>query len=217
MASCVAIGLAILIMVPAIAATKSVSIQNFAFTPSSLSVHIGDTVKWTNNEGGTTHTVTADGRSFDSGNLSPGQSYSFMFTHTGTFGYHCNIHPYMTGSVSVTSATPSTSPTPTKTTKSQPSPTPTRPRSTSATATAKPTVVPVSPTPTSSAKPSPRASITKAPAGSVVPSASSSRIEAAATGSTKEGGGVIAVWIGLIAVAVVGGGAFAIRARRTRM
>jgi len=51
----------------------------------------------------TTHTVTADGGLFNSGNLSTGQSFSFTFVSRGTFTYHCRIHPSMTGTVSVTS------------------------------------------------------------------------------------------------------------------
>ena len=79
----------------------SVSIVNFAFTPSSLSVRVGTRVTFTNRDG-TTHTVTANGGLFNSGNLPPGQTYSFTFMGRGSFAYHCQIHPMMTGTISVT-------------------------------------------------------------------------------------------------------------------
>lgn len=77
----------------------AVSIVNFAFTPSSLRVRLGTRVTFTNR--GVTHTVTADGGLFDSGDLAPGQSYQFTFTRAGSFAYHCQIHPSMRGTVSV--------------------------------------------------------------------------------------------------------------------
>jgi plastocyanin len=194
----------------ALAATKSESIMGYAFNPSTLSVHVGDTVVWTDNEpfGTPYHTVTADGGAFGSGQLTTGQKFSFTFTKAGNFPYHCTHHTYMTGKITVIGAT--TSPTPTPTHTPTPTPTHTKPKST-ATATAKPTVVPVSPTPTSSVKPSPRASKTsRAPA----PSSTPSRVVAAASSSSSQTG----VTIGLIAgalVILVGGGLLVIRKRRT--
>jgi len=80
--------------------TKSVSIQNLAFSPANLIIAPGITITWTNNDS-TTHTVTADDGSFDSGTLSPGQSYSHTFTSTGSTSYHCNIHPMMKATIAV--------------------------------------------------------------------------------------------------------------------
>lgn len=51
-------------------ASASVSIQNFAFSPGTIQVTAGTTVTWTNNDQ-TTHTVTADDGSFDSGDVAP--------------------------------------------------------------------------------------------------------------------------------------------------
>jgi plastocyanin len=82
----------------------SVSIVNFAFEPASVEVPVGGTVTWTNN-GGAPHTVTADDGAFDSGELAPGASFSQTFDAAGTFAYHCNIHPQMTGTVNVVAAT----------------------------------------------------------------------------------------------------------------
>ena len=76
----------------------AVAIKNFAFSPSSLTVNVGDKVTFTNNDS-TTHTVTGDG--FSSGDIAPGASFTNTFTKAGTFAYHCSIHPTMTGSITV--------------------------------------------------------------------------------------------------------------------
>lgn len=78
----------------------NVSIANMAFSVTTLKIGAGVTVKWTNNDG-TTHTVTADDGSFDSGNIAPGASFTKQFNTKGTFAYHCSIHPMMTASVVV--------------------------------------------------------------------------------------------------------------------
>jgi plastocyanin len=85
-------------------ASDSVSIKNFAFSPANITVKVGDTVTWTNNDT-VAHTVTADSGSSDapdSGNIAPGTTYSFKFTKAATYIYHCAIHPNMQGSVTVT-------------------------------------------------------------------------------------------------------------------
>lgn len=82
--------------------TNVVSIYNMVFDAKSITVKVGTTVKWTNNDG-VTHTVTSnDGTSFDSGNIGAGGSFSYTFTHVGTFDYHCTLHSAMTGTVVVT-------------------------------------------------------------------------------------------------------------------
>jgi plastocyanin len=79
----------------------AVNIVDFAFQPGAVEVPVGATVTWTNS-GGAPHTVTADGGAFNSGTLQPGASFSQTFSAAGTFAYHCEIHPQMTGSVTVT-------------------------------------------------------------------------------------------------------------------
>ncbi len=79
----------------------AVTLAGFAFSPSSLTVKAGTTVTWTNHDG-VTHTVTADGGSFDSGHLASGATFSRTFATAGTFSYHCAIHPSMTGTITVT-------------------------------------------------------------------------------------------------------------------
>jgi plastocyanin len=77
---------------------------NWTFDPNDITVPLGATVTWTNT-GATGHTVTSDddGASFDSGNVDPGATFSFTATAPGTFTYHCGFHPWMTGSLTVTS------------------------------------------------------------------------------------------------------------------
>ena len=73
------------------------------FTPNNLSVKLGTTVKWTN-KGAITHTATSnDGVTFNTGNVSPGQSSSYTTTTAGTFQYQCTIHgAAMSGTLTVT-------------------------------------------------------------------------------------------------------------------
>lgn len=83
--------------------TETVTIQNFAFSPPEIDISPGMTVVWINNDS-TTHTTTSDMRgaeSWNSGNLAPGQSFSWVFRTVGSYSYHCAIHPSMHGTVRV--------------------------------------------------------------------------------------------------------------------
>ena len=82
-----------------VAGGASVVMKNFAFDPKTVTIKVGQTVTWTNQDSAT-HTVTGDG-GIDSGDLPKGQSYSKTFDTAGTFNYHCSIHPSMTGQVIV--------------------------------------------------------------------------------------------------------------------
>jgi LPXTG-motif cell wall-anchored protein len=84
------------------AAGASVSIKDFSFGPSAITVHVGDTVTWSN-QGPSSHTATGSG--FNTGILKKGQSGSHTFSSAGTFSYICSIHPFMKGSVTVVAAT----------------------------------------------------------------------------------------------------------------
>ena len=80
--------------------TLNVSIEDFTFRPGRLEIAPGTTVTWTN-RGQVIHTVTADDRSFDSGNIEPGQRRSITFSQAGTFPYRCTPHPFMRGVIVV--------------------------------------------------------------------------------------------------------------------
>ena len=93
------------------AATIDVSIVGVDFSPSTVNIQVGDTVRWTNNTG-TFHDVKADDNSF--GNTA---ATSWTFTHTfsapGSFGYYCSLHGFpgggMSGTVMVEGGTSSVS------------------------------------------------------------------------------------------------------------
>lgn len=80
-------------------AGASVDIKNFAFEPKTVTIKLGQTVTWTNQDSAA-HTVVGDG-GIDSGDLSKGKSYSKTFDTEGAFNYHCSIHPQMKGQVIV--------------------------------------------------------------------------------------------------------------------
>jgi plastocyanin len=71
-----------------------------AYNPNPVNVMVGTTVRWSNSDS-TTHTATADGGAFNSGNLSGGGTFDFKFNTAGTFTYKCTIHPNMVGTVVV--------------------------------------------------------------------------------------------------------------------
>jgi plastocyanin len=77
-----------------------VTIKDYAFTPPTLTVPAGTIVTWTNDDA-VPHTATAQDGSFDSGNLNPGQSYSFTFPTPGTYPYVCQYHAGMQGTIVV--------------------------------------------------------------------------------------------------------------------
>ena len=85
------------------------TISDFQFSPGTLTIHVGDTVTWTNN-GPSPHTATASGGSFDTGTLQRGQSASHTFGQAGTFAYICRIHPFMHGTVVVVGGSSGSSP-----------------------------------------------------------------------------------------------------------
>jgi plastocyanin len=75
----------------------------FAFDPASLTVKVGTQVVWTN-DSIAPHTVTSDTLAFNTpNNLNEHQTFMVIFTKPGTYTYYCNIHTYMTGTITVTS------------------------------------------------------------------------------------------------------------------
>jgi len=78
-----------------------VTISDFKFNPATLTVPVGTTVTWTNQDE-EPHTVAAKDGSFHSPGLDTHGSYSFTFTTPGSCDYVCSIHPFMTATVVVT-------------------------------------------------------------------------------------------------------------------
>jgi plastocyanin len=90
-------------VLPASAATATVSVVDFAFSPKAIKIKQGDTVKWTNT-GTRPHTATQDAplSLFTTGNIASGMtSAGKVLTAAGVYPYHCTIHPSMTGSIKV--------------------------------------------------------------------------------------------------------------------
>ena len=87
-------------------ARAEVTIEDFEFSPRSLTVRVGTTVVWTH-EGHATHTVSADDGTFNSGSLSGGEHFEFTFDTVGTYAYYCQLYGApgeegMSGSIWVT-------------------------------------------------------------------------------------------------------------------
>lgn len=78
----------------------SVAIKGFKFVPADVTVKVGDTIVWAN-EDSAPHTVESSDGVLKSDELSKGDKYSYTFTKAGKHDYICGIHPYMKGSVTV--------------------------------------------------------------------------------------------------------------------
>ena len=89
---------------PAAAAAKvgdsTLSIHEFRFSPTSMTVPVGTTVRWKNLDG-EPHTVRGVDGSFASGALDQNDSFTFKFAKPGTYKYVCSIHPQMVGTIVV--------------------------------------------------------------------------------------------------------------------
>jgi plastocyanin len=77
-----------------------IQIRNFSFVQKSITVAPGTRVTWANCDE-VIHTSTADGGAWDSGAINPGTSFSRTFSAGGSFPFHCNPHPSMKGTVTV--------------------------------------------------------------------------------------------------------------------
>jgi plastocyanin len=78
-----------------------VSEVGIAFEPAEVTVAVGDTVTWSNDDE-VPHDVTADSfSSGDPGGMQPGDTFEHTFEEAGTFDYVCTVHPGMEGSVTV--------------------------------------------------------------------------------------------------------------------
>jgi plastocyanin len=79
---------------------NAVSMKNIQFSPKTISVKVGDTVTWTNDDN-VDHNVIASDGTFKSGNFGNGKTFSWKAAKAGTFKYSCTIHPGMVGTVTV--------------------------------------------------------------------------------------------------------------------
>jgi plastocyanin len=85
---------------PAPSPVSIVHVKNFAYVPDKVTINAGQTVRFVQDDE-TAHTVTAADKSFDSGNLDRGQSWTHTFAKAGTFPYVCAYHAMMKGTIIV--------------------------------------------------------------------------------------------------------------------
>jgi len=199
------------------AASFAVTIQNFAYSPTPVTIRVGDTVTWTNRDAAQHSAFFNDG--FKTAVLSQGQSASLSFSSAGTFNYICGVHgAVMSGSVIVQAAAtpvptappptapppppPTLAPTPVRTTAPTPAPT--------APPTPEPTPVPSTPAPT----PIVTASATPGPANVATAPATAVAVQATPAPAPSEGPGAVLLTGAVIAVIAIGAAAWLI-ARRT--
>ena len=81
--------------------THDIEISGFAFNPKTLTINKGDTVTWTNTDSAGHNIKSDSGNVINSPLLGTGQMYSQTFTSTGTFAYHCGVHPSMKATIVV--------------------------------------------------------------------------------------------------------------------
>jgi plastocyanin len=97
--------LSVLTPAHAAAAAQAVTMAQYAFAPASLTVHVGDTVTWTNRDQAPHDvTTTAGPVSVHSPTLTTGQSWTYTFTQPGSYAYICSIHPDMKAQITVLAA-----------------------------------------------------------------------------------------------------------------
>lgn len=84
----------------AIARTHTVIIEGMRFRPAVLVIARGDRVTWINRDL-VPHTATAKSGAFNSGNIAPGASWTFIARKAGTFAYFCSYHPTMKGRITI--------------------------------------------------------------------------------------------------------------------
>ena len=94
------------VTIPNEASEPSCAESGSCFSPSEVSIGVGDSVTW-HNDSTVAHTVTSgnpeDGPDglFDTGLFLGGDTFSHTFTEAGEYQYFCSIHPWMTGTVIV--------------------------------------------------------------------------------------------------------------------
>jgi len=80
--------------------THAVKIQNFGFTPTELTVAVGDTVVWSNVDF-VPHSATASDSTFDSKSIAGSDSWRFVARAPGRHEYFCAFHPNMKAAIVV--------------------------------------------------------------------------------------------------------------------
>jgi plastocyanin len=82
------------------ATPNTVNIKNFSFSPNPITVKAGAPIAVVNDDN-VTHTFTANGGAFGTGDIGSSHRDRVTVGRAGTYAYHCEIHPFMTGTVRV--------------------------------------------------------------------------------------------------------------------
>jgi len=77
-----------------------VTVDNFSFSPPTITVPVGTTLTWTNHDD-VPHTIVSTDQKFKSKALDTDDKFSFTFTQPGSYSYFCSIHPKMVGKIIV--------------------------------------------------------------------------------------------------------------------
>ncbi|WP_328634676.1 cupredoxin domain-containing protein [Streptomyces sp. NBC_00356] len=141
LATVIGSGAVVFLPVPAAhAASHQVLMSDYKFGPRTLTIPVGDSVTWVNQDTAPHDVKTTSGpASIHSPMLDKGGTWSHTFTKAGSYGYVCTVHPGMTGGIVVKAAAttrapaPSTPPPEAAHTHEHPSPTPTKTSSASPT------------------------------------------------------------------------------------
>lgn len=98
-----ALALLALLCVSAVAETTvDVRIEGYRFDPDVVTIKAGDSVRWTNHEKRTSHSVLFPAENgLESERLFPDESWVRRFEKPGTYNYRCGPHQEMKGSVVV--------------------------------------------------------------------------------------------------------------------
>ena len=198
------------------AATVSITVEDYDYSPATRTITAGDTVRW--GFSGDPHSVTSRTGLFDSGVTDPGGSFQFRFTKAGTYRYYCVVHPdLMSGTIVVKAAAATPQPTTRPTTRPTPRPTASPTRSP-----ATPSASPVAASPIPSAPPSTLTAPSSSAGSSVaiiatlgpsIAAASPTPSSPSPTGATDSSPILPAVVAGL--VVLVAGGLWVVRRRGT--
>jgi plastocyanin len=92
--------LALALPAPSLAATVQIKIIATGFSPKTVTINQGDTIKWTNDDK-INHQLVANNGAFASPIIKPGGTYSFTFNTAGKINYHDALHPTLTGTITV--------------------------------------------------------------------------------------------------------------------
>jgi plastocyanin len=82
------------------ASQVEIKIDNFSFSPATITVAAGTIVRWVNHDD-IPHNVVSEDKAFKSKVMDTDEDFTYTFAKPGTYAYFCSIHPRMTGKIIV--------------------------------------------------------------------------------------------------------------------